>query len=61
MRIFLVAALVLMIFALIVAAGGTFITSWPVWLTAAFVAWLIDQLFGGYIVVNTTRRAPPAA
>lgn len=57
MRIFLIAALVLFIFALITAAGGTFVTTWPVWLCAGFVAWLIDQLFGGYIVVN---RPPPA-
>jgi len=48
MRIFLIAALVLFIFALIVAAGSTFVTTWPVWAMAGFVSWVLDQLTGGY-------------
>ena len=57
MRIFLWAALVLFVLALIVAAGGTLVTTWPVWMLAGFVAFMLDALLGGYIVVN---RPPPA-
>lgn len=48
MRLFLIAALVLFVFALIVATGTAFVTTWNVWLCAGLVAWVLDQLTGGY-------------
>jgi hypothetical protein len=48
-RLFLIAALVMFIFALIAAARsvGTFLTvGWPVWIAAGFVAWAADQVLG---------------
>lgn len=57
MRIFLIAALVLFVFALIVAAGSTFVTTWNVWLAAGLIAWVLDQLTGYRF--NTAHPAPP--
>ena len=51
-RLFLLAALVMFIFALIAAAAasGTFLTTgWPVWIAAGFVAWAADQVLGGQL------------
>ena len=60
MRIFLIAALVMFIFALIVAAGSTFVTTWPDWLCAGLVAWVLDQLTG-YRFSGVHQAAPPPA
>jgi hypothetical protein len=46
-RVFLVAALVCAIFALICATGTALVTTWPVWLCAALVAYFADLLVGG--------------
>ncbi len=48
-RLFVMAALVMFIFALIAAAADnqTFLsTGWPVWIAAGFVAWVADQVLG---------------
>jgi hypothetical protein len=48
-RLFLLAALVMFIFALIAAAAssGTFLsTGWPVWIAAGLVAYVGDQVVG---------------
>jgi len=48
-RLFVTAALVMFIFALIAAAAdsGTFLsTDWAVWIAAGFVAWTADQVLG---------------
>lgn len=50
MRLFLVIALILFIFALIVATGTAFLTGWNVWLCGAFIAWILDQLLGDRII-----------
>jgi hypothetical protein len=45
MRIFLLIALLMFIFALIAAlAGAIFSAGWNVWLCAGFISWLIDHL-----------------
>ena len=47
-RLFVMAALVMFIFALIAAAADsqTFLsTGWPVWIAAGVVAWAADQVF----------------
>lgn len=59
MRLLLLVALVLFIFALIVANGGTILTSWPVWLCGGFIAWVLDQLVGDRAVYRR-GPAPPA-
>lgn len=46
MRLFLICAIVLAVFALIVAAGSVFVTSWEVWLSASFLAYLLDVATG---------------
>jgi hypothetical protein len=49
-HLFVLAALVMFIFALVAAAAtsGTFLTtSWPVWTAAGLVAGAADQLLGG--------------
>jgi hypothetical protein len=59
MRIFLVAALVVFIFALIAAARsvGTFLTvDWPVWACAGFVAFVSDGVFGDRVVAEQAKR-----
>jgi hypothetical protein len=59
MRLFLFIALVLWIFALIVAAGTTFVTGWNVWLIAGLIAFGLDILFEHYGTVGPytyTRR-----
>ena len=51
-RLFLIAALVMFIFALIAAARstGTFLsTNWPVWVTAGFVAFAADQVLSSQL------------
>jgi hypothetical protein len=51
-RLFIPAALVMFILALIAAAAtsGTFLsTSWSVWISAGFVAWAADQVLGGQL------------
>jgi hypothetical protein len=51
-RLFMLAALVMFIFALIAAAAtsGTFLTtSFSVWIAAGFVAWAADQVLGGQL------------
>ena len=54
MRLFLICALVLFVFALVVAAGATLVTTWEVWLSAGLVAWVLDQLTGYRFNVGTT-------
>ena len=52
-RLFVLASLVMFIFALIAAARstGTFLsTNWPVWVSAGFVAFAADQVLGGQMV-----------
>lgn len=44
MRLFLIIALILFVFALIVATGTTFVTGWNVWLCSGLVAYILDQL-----------------
>lgn len=56
MRLFLLIALVLFVFALIVATGTTFVTGWNVWLCAGLLSWVLDQLTGGY---RFAFAAPP--
>jgi hypothetical protein len=51
-RLFALAALVMFIFALIATArsSGMFLsTTWPVWLTAGFVAFAADQVLGSQL------------
>jgi hypothetical protein len=47
MRILLLIALVLFVFALIAALAGPILAAgWNVWLCAGFLAWILDQLVG---------------
>lgn len=51
MRIFLVAAIVLLVFALIASVihGGLFLTAHAItWIASALIAWALDQRFGEY-------------
>lgn len=62
-RIFLIAAVVLAVFAIIAGAAATgtlFSTTWFVWLAASWLAWLADQVFAGWGTpyVFGTRRGP---
>lgn len=50
MRVFLIAALVMFVFSMIVATGTTFVTDWNVWLTGGFVALVLDRLVGDRLV-----------
>jgi hypothetical protein len=65
MRIFLVAAVVLIVFGIIAAAGATDLflsVSAVIWFMASFLAYLTDCLLGGYIGTAWTNRnsVPPA-
>ncbi len=58
--IFLVAAIVLIVFALIAAAQATLVlfgVSWTVWLCASLLAYFVDIATGGWAPWNS---APPA-
>jgi hypothetical protein len=46
MRLFLIASLVMFVFALVVAAGGTLVTTWPVWVCAGLIAMALENLIG---------------
>lgn len=46
MRLFLICAIILAVFALIVASGTVFVTTWHVWLTASVLAFLMDVATG---------------
>lgn len=55
MRLFLVCAIVLLVFALIasVVSGGLFLTAaWPTWAIGALIAWALDQLTGYTVKVG---------
>lgn len=55
-RLFIIAALVMFVFALIAAAeaSATFLTvGWPVWIAAGLVAWAVDLLLGDRLVKKT--------
>jgi hypothetical protein len=56
LRLFLLIAFVLFIFAVIVASGTAFLTSWGVWLAGGLASWALDNLTGGYALPFTTRR-----
>ncbi|GEM_PF-3251589 len=52
-RLFVLAALVMFIFALIAAARSTqtfLSTIWSVWVSAGFVAFAADQVLGGQLM-----------
>ena len=54
MRLFLIAALVLFILALIAAASASLTAlgvGWPVWVCGAFVAWVADMLVGDRVTL----------
>jgi hypothetical protein len=53
MRIFLIAALFMFVFALIVATGAVFVTAWNVWLCAGLLAWVLDQVVGDRFVIGS--------
>lgn len=62
MRLLLLAAVVLFVFALIAAVDSTgqFLTAeWNVWVCGGLIAWTLDQLVGGYILPVARRDAPP--
>lgn len=46
MRLFLLAAIILLVFALIVATGTAFVTGWNVWLCGGILAVLLDKAIG---------------
>lgn len=45
-RLFLIASLVMFVFALVVAAGDTLVTTWQVWIAAGLVARMFGLLLG---------------
>lgn len=58
-RLFLIAAIILLAFAIAASAAAdlTFLTvSWTTWLCAGLVSWAVDHLFGG---VPVSGRQPP--
>jgi len=63
--IFLIAAIVLIVFGIIAAAGSGFLfnTSWYIWFMASFLAYLTDLVFGwGYADGRWgrgSRQGPP--
>jgi hypothetical protein len=55
--IFLVAAIVLIVFAIIAGAAANGLclgTNWAVWIAASFLAYLTNLLFGGWGFANGT-------
>lgn len=48
MRIFLLIAFVLFIFAVIVASGTAFLTAYGVWLAGGLASFTLDALLGGW-------------
>ena len=52
MRLFLLIAFILFIFAVIVASGTTFLTTWPVWIAGGLAAWVLDGLVGDRVVIG---------
>ncbi len=64
MRIFLVGAIVLIVFGIIASAASTGLflsTTWATWFMASFLSFLVDALFGGYIGTAWNNRQPPPA
>lgn len=62
MRLFLVAAIVFIVFALIAAAQASadlFGVAWPVWLCAGLLAWILDQVWAWGFPLVSDRRGPP--
>lgn len=61
-RVLLVIALALLVLALICLVAPTTIAgaSWPTWLVAALISWLLDQLLGGF-QLGTRPPNPPVA
>lgn len=64
MRIFIIAAIVLVVFAIIAAASTTMKclgSAWPVWACASLLAFYTDLLLGGYVAgfITAHRQAPP--
>ena len=58
MSLLKLAAILLFVFALIVATGGTFITGWNVWLCSGLLAWVLDSASIGGPITLTSRRDP---
>jgi hypothetical protein len=55
LRIFLVAAVVLTVFAVIASAADNALclgSPWNLWISAAFLAFLADMIFGGWGYAN---------
>ena len=62
LRLFLIAAIVLSVFAIIASAQASlelFSVTWITWICAAALAYLVDVLFNGWGVDTGTRQAPP--
>ena len=60
-RLFLIAALVMFIFALIasLASDGLCLSeSFSVWAAAGFIAFVADCLFGGWVTASIQRQPP---
>ena len=56
MRILLLVAFILAIFAVIVATGTAFVTGWNVWLCGAVAAYFLDLLLGDRLVISGGTR-----
>jgi hypothetical protein len=58
-RILLVITLGLLVLALVCLVAPTTIAgaSWPTWLIAALISWVLDQMLGGFQI--GTRQSPP--
>lgn len=59
MRVFLLVAFILFIFAVIVASGTDFLTTWAVWLAGGLASFTLDALLGGWSVALPVYRQPP--
>lgn len=57
MRVFLLIAFVLLVFAVIVATGTAFLTGWNVWLCGGLASFILDALLGGWGIVGAPRRS----
>lgn len=65
MRIFIVGAIVLVVFAIIAgaqASGTWWVTTWYVWAAASLLSFYVDTLLGWSWAVGpfATRQRPPA-
>jgi hypothetical protein len=63
MRLFIIAAVVLVVFAIVAAASTTgqcLGTTWPVWVAASLLAFYVDLLLGDVLggFINTQRNRP---